>query len=164
MSLNFVNAVPNSTIWIAYLYYNDGCSGSPFQKEGWYAVTYGNSVSVWNGDVAWLNRYYYFHAESSTGSVWDGPINVEVTNNAFNQCQWDDNGCDRWAAFQEIDVGGNWDYTITLTDSTTPPPPPSGGGGDGGDIWGDGDGGDDGGDGGGDGWSGDGGGDGGDDG
>jgi hypothetical protein len=150
MSLTFINAVPNSTIWIAYLYYNGGCSGSPFEKQAWYSVTYGGNVSVWNGDVAWLNRYYYFHAESSTGSVWNGPINVEVTNNAFEQCQWDDSGCDRWAGFQEIDVGDNWDYTITLTDATTPPN--FGKSGDGGD--GDGDGGD--GDGDGDGWSGDG--------
>jgi hypothetical protein len=138
------------------IYYNDGCSGTPFQKEAWYTVSYGETVSVWNGDVAWLNRYYYFHAESDTGSVWDGPINVEVTNSAFNQCQWDDGGCDRWVGFQEIDVGGNWDYTITLTDSTTPNPPSGGGGGGGGDGdgWGDGDGDS----GGGDGWSGDGGG------
>ena len=155
MSLNFVNAVPGTTIWIAYLYYDSGCSGTPFRKQAWYAVPYGGTVSVWNGDVAWLNRYYYFHAESSNGLSWDGPINVEVTNNAFNQCQWDDTGCDHWEGFQEIDVGINWDYTITLTGPGTPPPPSGGGG----DTWGDGgDTGDTGdtGDSGGDGWSGDG--------
>jgi uncharacterized membrane protein len=156
MSLTFVNMVPNSTIWIAYLYKNGSCSGSPFQKEGWYSATYGASVSVWNGDVAWLNRYYYFYAftEGITPQLfWTGPINVTVTNAAFNQCQWDNNATTYTAGFQEIDVGDNWDYTVTLWGPAGPPPAS---GGDGGDGW-DGDGGD-GGDG--DGWSGDGDGDG----
>jgi uncharacterized membrane protein len=162
MSLTFVNMVPNSTIWVAYLYYNDGCSGSPFQKEGWYSAPYGGSTTVWNGDVAWLNRYYYFYAftEGVTPQLfWTGPINVTVTNAAFNQCQWDNTNTTYTAGFQEIDVGINWDYTVTLTG---PGGLPKGGGGGGGSWSGDG-GGDTGDDGGG-GWSGDDGDDGGDDG
>jgi uncharacterized membrane protein len=129
MSLTFVNMVPNSTIWIAYLYYNGSCSGSPFQKEGWYPATYGNSVSVWNGDCAWLNRYWYYYAftEGITPQLfWTGPINVTVTNNAFNQCQWTNTGLASpyTAGFQEIDIGINWDYTMTLWGIGGPPPPP----------------------------------------
>jgi hypothetical protein len=138
MSLTFVNMVPNSTIWIAYLYKNGGCSGSPFQKEGWYSATYGNSVSVWNGDVAWLNRYYYFYAftDGITPQLfWTGPINATVTNAAFNQCQWDNNNTTYTAGFQEIDVGINWDYTVTLWGPGGPPPSSGSGGGDDGGGW-----------------------------
>jgi len=87
-------------------------------------VTDGQSVTVWNGDLAWLNRYYYFHAESSNGLVWSGPINVTVTNNAFNQCQWDNSNTNRTAGFQLIDIGINWDYTVTLVPPGWKPPPP----------------------------------------
>ena len=144
MSLSFVNMVPNSTVWVAYLYYNSGCSGSPFQKEGWYSAPYGGSVTVWNGDVAWLNRYYYFYATTSGVNpqlYWTGPINVTVTNAAFNQCQWDNANTTYTAGFQEIDVGINWDYTVTLWGPSGSPKSGDGGSGDGGDGgWGDGDG------------------------
>jgi uncharacterized membrane protein len=155
MSLTFVNGVPNSTIWIAYLYYNSGCSGSPFEKEGWYSATYGNSTTVWNGDLAWLNRYYYFYAFTEgikTQYFWTGPINVTVTNAAFNQCQWNNNSTTYTAGFQEIDIGSNWDYTVTLFGPDGAPPGwgKASGGGGGGDGWPSSD--DDGGGGDGDGW------------
>jgi hypothetical protein len=134
MSLTFVSLVPNDTIWVAYLYLNDGCSGSPFQKAGWWSLTDGSSATVWSGDCAWLNRYWYFYAQSSNGLTWSGPIDVTVTNNAFSQCQWDNTGTSYTAGFQLIDVGINWDYTVTLVgpNYVPPPPPPPGP-----SVWGD---------------------------
>lgn len=166
MTLTFTSHVPNDTIWVTYAYLDTDCDGN-FRKEGWYEVPSGGSTDVWSGDCAWLNSYWYFYAESNNGLVWSGSVaDIRVTNNAFNQCIWDDSGDDRTVGLIEIDLDSNWSCTVDLWGPSGPPPSGDGGGdswGDGGDDGDDGDdGGDDGGDTGGDGW-GDGGGDGGGD-
>jgi len=160
MSLTFHSEYPNATIWVAILWYHPDCKDGNFLKTGWWSLTDGESVDVLSGDLAWLNEYYYYYAEASDGAVWNGPINVQVTDNAFNACVWDPSGDDRTVGFQLLDIGDNWSFTVNLVPANYQQP---GGGGDG---WGDGDGGDGGGtttgdgDGDGDGWGdGDGGGD-----
>lgn len=155
MSLTFQSHVPNDTIYVLYLYLDEKCSGN-FRKEGWYVVPSGGSTDVWSGDCAWLNSIWYFYAESANGLVWSGSAStIRVTDNAFDECVWDDTGTDRAVGVIEIDLDHNWSYTVNLWGPAGPPPvtggdswggggggDESGGGGDDeGDSWGGGDGG-----------------------
>jgi len=128
------------------MWYHPNCAGGgDWEKEGWWSLTYGESKIVYGDDLEDLNRYYCFYAEGTDGSVWDGPYTREVTNNVFDQCEWDTGGDSRNIGFRLLDIGDNDDYNVNLVPfGYRPPPPPSGGGGGGG--WGGGGGGDDDGD------------------
>jgi len=49
-------------------------------------------------------------------TVWGGTGNAwtEITDNAFDQCFLDQNGCDRWVDYQQLDFGGLLGLTVQL--------------------------------------------------
>ena len=132
MSLYFHSLYPNATIWVTILWYHPDCSNGLFMKTGWWALTNGQTVEVFTGDLEDLNQYYYYYAEASDGAVWNGNINVEVTNNAFSQCVWDNSGCNRTVAYSLLDINSYDDFTVNLVPSGYRPPPHT----DHGDGWG----------------------------
>ena len=106
-------------LWVAYMFHSpDACGGEggDWQTIGWFAMEPGSCVTVYANDLDDVhNRYWYFHAENDDASiVWDGPVPVYVTDEAFNHCLNIGTTNSRIVGYREIDVGDNEDYTVTL--------------------------------------------------
>jgi uncharacterized membrane protein len=74
-------------VWVAYMFYSpDTCGGEGnFQTIGWFAIAPGQCATVYANDLDDVNnRYWYYYAESASGSTWSGPVQVYVTDEAFN--------------------------------------------------------------------------------
>jgi hypothetical protein len=125
MSLKLYNASPN-TIFVAVLVYDPGC-GDPnqnFSKHGWYAVASGATMTpnipALYGDLKNGNARAYFFAEQYSGSggnTWSGTGNAwtMIPNGAaFDQCFADNNACEQWVDFIDIEFQGQSDETVTI--------------------------------------------------
>ena len=120
MSLTFSNHY-TADVSIAILWYSPGCpDGGDWEKAGWYNVAVGQSMTVFNGSLHSINRYWYFHGEAADGTTWtalSGQPNVvtAIPNTAFDWC-WNTGSTGAFeASFREIDVGSNDGYTVNLT-------------------------------------------------
>jgi hypothetical protein len=107
MSLYFINHYP-AAIWIAFLYYDSGCSGTPFRKTGWWQVNPGETFNAWNTDLRTVNRHAAFYAEEfkdSGGATWSGTGNswYRISDMAFNQCYDDNTNCNQQPDFVQLD-------------------------------------------------------------
>ncbi len=105
-------------VWVAYMFYSPGTCGGEgnFQTIGWYAMAPGQCVTVYAnslGDVHNANWYYY--AESASGTVWNGPVQVYVTNTPFNHCFGVGTSQSRIVGYRLLNVGSNSSFTLTLT-------------------------------------------------
>ena len=92
MSLNFHNALPSATVSVVFSGLDTGCS-PVWSKVGWWTALPGQTVTVYTGDVASVNRYwYYFAVADDSGDIigtWAGPYPVVVptpTSGGFRQC------------------------------------------------------------------------------
>ncbi|HXW70645.1 MAG TPA: DUF1036 domain-containing protein [Methylocella sp.] len=114
MSLTFSNQYP-ATVSISILWYSPGCSdGGDWELAGWYNLGTGQSMTVFFGDLADINRYWYFNAEAVDGAYWAGSVRHEVPDTAFDWCWNTGSTNERPVGFREIDVGDADDYTLTL--------------------------------------------------
>ncbi len=126
MALYFLNETPN-TIFIAFLYFDNGCGGTPFRKLGWWQVDPGEKFNAWNTDLSTVNRYAAFYAEEyidSGGATWSGTGNnwYLIPDLKFNQCYDDNTNCNQQPDFVPLDfmtadngVAKFYDLTVTLT-------------------------------------------------
>jgi uncharacterized membrane protein len=117
--LAFCNSY-SEDIWVAYMFWSpDTCGGEgqAWQTIGWYHVSPGQCVTVYEnslGDVD--NRYWYFYAKNADATfVWSGPVNVYVSHQAFNHCLGIGTSAEFIVGFQLLDVGDNDNFTMTLT-------------------------------------------------
>jgi len=78
-------------------------------------LEYGETVELVSGDLTDGYEYYTYYAESSDGAAWDGPYIRKITDNIFNQCEFDDTNMTRSAGFALIDVNGSDDIVLQLT-------------------------------------------------
>ena len=106
-------------VWVAYMFYSpDTCGGEGqnWQTIGWFRASPGQCTTVYGnslGDVN--NRYWYFYAQNASGSAkWSGPIDVDVTNEAFNHCYGIGNTQSWVAGYRLLDVGDYDNFTVTL--------------------------------------------------
>ena len=118
MSLNFQNLYSN-TVWIAFLYGDSSCGGTPFKKMGWWGVNSGQTFNAWNTDLRGVNRYAAFYAEEfkdSGGATWSGTGNnwYLIPDGAFWQCYDDNTNCNQQPDFVPLDFAGNADVTVVL--------------------------------------------------
>jgi Protein of unknown function (DUF1036) len=125
MSLVFTSQYP-APIWIAFLYSDAGCGGTPFRKLGWWQVNPGENFVAWNTDLRTVNRYAAFYAEEfkdSGGATWSGTGNswYRISDVGFNQCYDDNTNCNQQPDFIQLDFkkadNGNADFidlSITL--------------------------------------------------
>ena len=125
MPLYFTNQYVN-TIWIAFLYFDGGCGGTPFRKQGWWQVDPGATFNAWNTDLRTVNRHAAFYAEEykdAGGSTWSGTGNnwYLISDVAFNQCYDDNTNCNQQPDFVQLDfmtadygVARFIDLTVTL--------------------------------------------------
>jgi uncharacterized membrane protein len=103
---------------VAFMWHKPNCDGSQsnWAVAGWWNLNPGETKTVYGGDLQKNNRYYYYYAFDEGGAEWSGPYSTCVPTRRF---EWCDNTCDtapdtRAVGFQEVDVGGNNNYTINL--------------------------------------------------
>jgi hypothetical protein len=116
MALYFRNSYP-STIWIAFLYHDPGCSPTPFRKLGWWQVNSGDTFNAWSTDLRSVNRYAAFYAEEYAGGAsWSGSGNnwYLISDAPFDQCYDDNINCNQQPDFIPLDFNGFADMTVTL--------------------------------------------------
>lgn len=118
MALYFHNLFPE-TVWIAFQYYDPGCSPNPWRKMGWWQVNSGDTFNAWNTDLRTVNRYAQFYAEEfrdAGGATWSGTGNnwYLISDVAFDQCYDDNTNCNQQPDFVLLDFGGFADMTVTL--------------------------------------------------
>jgi Protein of unknown function (DUF1036) len=124
MALNF-QSLHNGTIWIALLYGDTGCGATPFRKQGWWAVSPGQTRTLWNVPLYNVNRFAAFYAEEfkdSGGATWSGTGNgwYRIPDIAFNQCYDDNTNCNQQPNFVQLDFhhadnGDEAFYDLTVT-------------------------------------------------
>jgi hypothetical protein len=129
VALWFSNVYPEP-IWACLLLYDPSCgpANQNFRKLGWWYLKSGAIRLVWNVNLADVNRWAYYYAESAhDGANWSG-LNAGVgeTNNAwanvnvlggFNQCFLDNTNCDQWVPCAELDFAWNergWDLLVNF--------------------------------------------------
>jgi uncharacterized membrane protein len=114
MSLEFCNNYP-SPVSIAILWYSPGCpDGGDWELAGWYNLDTGQCMTVFDGDLEDINRYWYFTADAEDGAYWAGNVHHGVPYTAFDWC-WNTGSTDEVdAGFRELDIGDNDDYTVNL--------------------------------------------------
>jgi fermentation-respiration switch protein FrsA (DUF1100 family) len=122
MGLTFANHVPDDTIWVIFVYYDENCPYS-YTKEGWYSAGPGGSVTVFNGDISDYSNYWYFWAQSDKGLVWEGSYaDIEINSTkAFEQCVYDNNQTNERVGLTELHVEGYSGVTINLWGPSGPP-------------------------------------------
>lgn len=118
MALFFRNNYPH-TIWIAFLFKDTACGGTPFRKMGWWQVNPGDVFNAWDVDLRTVNRFASFYAEEfkdSGGATWSGGGNswYLISDGAFDQCYDDNSNCNQQPDFVQLDFAGFPDMTVTL--------------------------------------------------
>lgn len=123
MGFTLCNSYP-SAVWTAIMFYSPetcGGEGGDFEMMGWWRIEPGACALVYANDLEDVNRYWYYFAHAADQAVWAGPFGANVPRTAFGGDQW----C--WGdqkvsvsdieriGFRELDIGGNDDYTLTLT-------------------------------------------------
>jgi uncharacterized membrane protein len=114
--LRFTNQ-SESTIYVAMGWRDMAYCGEwgGWRAAGWYPVQKGETTTVWYGNCASMNRYWYYYAESADGSAkWEGdvPFTVSATS-AFDICDGGTLGGDTYY-FRGFDVGSHRDFTMSL--------------------------------------------------
>ena len=118
MALNFQNLY-SQTIWIAFLFHNPNCSGTPWTKMGWWGVNSGQIFNAWNVDLRSVNRYAAFYAQDFTsrrGAAWSGTGNnwYLIRSERFSQCYDDNTNCDMQPDFVPLDFNGFFDVNVVI--------------------------------------------------
>ena len=118
MALNFQNLYSN-TIWIAFLFHNPNCSGTPWTKQGWWQVDSGQILNAWNVDLRRVNRFAAFFAQefsASQGAIWTGTGNnfYLISDMLFLQCFDDNTNCNQQPNFVPLDFDGFIDVNVVL--------------------------------------------------
>lgn len=115
MALNFQNLY-SKTVWIAFLYGDRNCRGTPFSKVGWWGVNSGQIFNGWNVDLRRVNRYAAFYADDFTGATWSGSGNnwYLIPTEGFRQCYDDNTNCNMQPNFVPLDFNGFIDVNVVL--------------------------------------------------
>ncbi len=114
MGLTFCNSY-HRRIWTMISFYSpERCADDPWQEMGWFAVDPGTCSLVYANDLADLNQYWYYFAESDDGAFWAGPFTASVTVAPFDKCHVGSTADDRQIGMRELDIGDNDDYTLTF--------------------------------------------------
>jgi Protein of unknown function (DUF1036) len=116
MALHFYNLY-RATIWIAFLYHDSSCRGTPWKKQGWWQVDSGQIFTASNADLRRHNRHTAFYADNGGGAVWRGSGNNWYRIPAakgFRQCFDDNWDCNLLVNFWPLDFNGFYDVTVTL--------------------------------------------------
>ena len=112
-------------IYVMHVRHDRSCAGIPWRKQGWWRLEPGQTVTADGSSIT--NRYSYFYAESSDGTLkWesDSPVAC-VTNRAFQACWNDCPSPTRKLGLRKIDAGSQTTYTVNLTSGSSPPPRPT---------------------------------------
>lgn len=106
-------------VWVAFSWHGPGCNSSGnWHKKGWWKLLPQQTKTVYSGDLRLVNASFYWYAEGSNGSVWNGPFETCTPSTAFDWC---DNTCNnaegtRILGYREKDVPFTYaNYTINLT-------------------------------------------------
>lgn len=91
-----------------------GLEGNGWKNIGWYWVEPGTCRVVYQNDVDDANRYWYFYAKATDGTVWEGEYNTYVKHEAFDHCDNPPDSTMFLLGFRELDVGDAEDCTLTF--------------------------------------------------
>jgi uncharacterized membrane protein len=83
--VNFTNSRA-APMFVAYMRLDNNCQnecGEPWDVLGWINLQPGQTTSR---DNPTNNRYFYYYAEATDGSVWSGPYPAEVSDERFEKC------------------------------------------------------------------------------
>ena len=115
--LKICNSHP-AGIWAAISFHSPeacGGEGGDWQSIGWYRVESGACTVVYGNDLADVNRFWYYYAESDDGRVWKGDYNTYVKDpDSFNICEGIGSTAYTTVGFRQIDVGDSDNFTLTL--------------------------------------------------
>jgi hypothetical protein len=116
MGLHIQNLYPFGTVYVCFTYFKPNCdnANSQFEKLGWWKLLYGQTAELMTGDLTTGNEYYTFYADCTDGATWSGPYIRMVSDQVFDQCEFDDTGMTRSVGFRLLDVGDADDYTVQL--------------------------------------------------
>ncbi|XYI00900.1 DUF1036 domain-containing protein [Sorangium sp. So ce1128] len=114
-SLRICNAGP-ARVDVAIMYRSPETCGEygNFATEGWWSINPGLCAVVHGGNLAKINRYWYYYAAADDGGAWTGDSTAYVTNAAFSSCVRIGRSDARIVRFREIDVGNAANFTLNL--------------------------------------------------
>lgn len=119
MSLTFINHYsfsPGHDVWVIYMRLDTAtCGANGLAVRGWYTVPPGGEVTVYNGSLRDVNRYWYWYAEAHDGVNWSGPYQTWVSDNGFTICYGTKCTPCRIVGLQQLDVNNSDNYRMTLT-------------------------------------------------
>jgi hypothetical protein len=74
-----------SKLFVAYMKLDYACNfcGDPWDVLGWINLDSGETETRPNTTN---NRWFYYYAEASNGTVWSGPFAAEVRQEKFQKC------------------------------------------------------------------------------
>jgi uncharacterized membrane protein len=114
MSLNFSNNY-TAEVSIAIMWYTPNCpDGGDWSKAGWYNLAPGQFMTVFNGDLDEINRYWCYYAEASDGAFWAGDVVTQIPDRAFDWCINTGSSDSREIGFRVLDIDSNDDFTLNL--------------------------------------------------
>lgn len=117
MTLTFCNGY-TATISTAFCFYspgNCGGEGENFEMMGWWDIEPGACSVVSGDDLRKVNRYWYYYAFATDGTVWSGPYGAAVPYAAFDQCYGVGVVNDTVEiGFRELDIDSYDDWTLTF--------------------------------------------------
>jgi len=108
MPLYFQNLSPTS-IWIALVYGDSTCTGTPYRKQGWWEVGAGQTRNLYFPDLRTVPQAAFYAEEykDSGGATWQGNGNnwYLISDAAFDQCYNNNENCNQQPDFIPLDFG-----------------------------------------------------------
>jgi uncharacterized membrane protein len=116
--LRFVNGYRTSISTMVEWHHPDCRDGDDYlgewEKAGWWNLEPGQSAIVFGGDLADVNRFWYFFADAADGAFWAGPFEEVVPWNAFQACEKIRTSNSFVVGMRELDIGDSADFTLTF--------------------------------------------------
>ncbi|MFF7636480.1 DUF1036 domain-containing protein [Kitasatospora sp. NPDC008050] len=111
--LRFQNGY-SQTINVMIERYDASCQPTPWHRTGWWVIQPGGSAVAYGGDLAALNRYWYWYAFAVDNTQWSGPYPENVPYSEFDWCP--DVAADPSIniGMRELDVNGASSWTLNL--------------------------------------------------
>ncbi|MBT2386371.1 DUF1036 domain-containing protein [Streptomyces sp. ISL-11] len=112
--LRFCNRY-HATVSVAIMRHYPNCpDGGDWLKSGWWNIEPGACKVPYGGNLAAVNRYWYFYAVAVDGTVWAGPYSTAVPPTAFSWCINTSSTSAQRVGFRELDIGNHSHHQVNL--------------------------------------------------
>ncbi|MDH6121405.1 putative membrane protein [Kitasatospora sp. GAS204A] len=93
---------------------DQNCQPRPWRRTGWWVIAPGASAVAYGGNLAAVNRYWYWYAFAVDNTQWSGPYPENVPESVFDWCPDTASDPSINIGMRELDVNGAADWTLRL--------------------------------------------------